>query len=635
MLLTRMGSWLYASESFEVILIAMERRMKDSAAGRVANWVWRRWAAYWFPTGGRYSNGVVRIAVAAAVLLSFHVYMLPDYDLYQRVRPDPGYQPKSLLRLFGVSPPPAAFFEVTKTIAIVSTWLALIGLFSRFSLLVSLAANLCLVDLVYSGVPFWARGLPTVFLAQLAFAFGCAGDSLSVDAAIRRWRGRPDLPPGRHYQWSIRLAQWVAAMMFANASWYKFQADGYGFGWALSDSLRHYLGYRHYLLFPAPTPLVDWLTAEAWRYKAAGVANFITQCAPVLACLFVRRPRVRAICGAFFVLETVALGVVMDLWNFQWLPLYALFVDWDRLFAWVGRRWRGAQVAGLDVVAAGRKSALYFTAVSLWIIGFAGYYVRIAFWHPIDDCRTFPFTAFAMFSPVWAKQPLDQHQEFNLPLTRFEVTPARDMPDQWWYWVHYKFSHLSFVNDLDVLRRELEAIRRATAVDDASPFWHLGGMPLGQSWDPGYRERKARAWREARERYDRGELSTADAPGLILKRVVFRFEPYPGPLRPTPILEARVASLSADGRFVGVAASARPESDGQVSVEVRTAGLDHPSFRFAYVTDNEGPIRSLEVAERQGRYFFRRPPGTSHQLLIHVSDPSQGDREVTYSGPLF
>ena len=65
--------------------------------------------------------------------------------------------------------------------------------------------------------------------------------------------------------------------------------------------------------------------------QAIAALNLVTQAVPLAAFFLVKRPVLRACAGAFFIVETVALGVVIQLWNLHWLPLAAVFVDWDAL----------------------------------------------------------------------------------------------------------------------------------------------------------------------------------------------------------------------------------------------------------------------------------------------------------------
>src|SRR5690606_30507494 len=108
-----------------------------------------------------------------------------------------------------------------------------------------------------------------------------------------------------------------------------------------SDNLRHHLLVRYDLAGADRPALVDWLLAEAWRYQGAALLNMITQAAPLVAVVFVRRPLVRVVAGLLFVIEVIMLGVVVELWNVHWLPLIAVFVDWE----WLIGRVRGRPFA--------------------------------------------------------------------------------------------------------------------------------------------------------------------------------------------------------------------------------------------------------------------------------------------------
>src|SRR5262249_56402928 len=75
----------------------------------------------------------------------------------------------------------------------------------------------------------------------------------------------------------------------------------------------------------------EWLLGAPWRWELGALFNLVCQLSPLVAIVLVERPRVRAVCAALFVIEVIGLGLVMDLWNPQWLPLATAFVDWDWL----------------------------------------------------------------------------------------------------------------------------------------------------------------------------------------------------------------------------------------------------------------------------------------------------------------
>src|SRR5207237_3180957 len=134
-----------------------------------------------------------------------------------------------------------------------------------------------------------------------------------IDELVRRLRGKPSHDVVSGYQWSLRLVQLAVALMFAGAVFHKLMHGHFTLRWALSDNLRNHLLVRYDLAgLPRPA-LVDWIIDDAWRYRAAAVLNLVSQILPLIACFLVRRPVLRAICGAFFVVETIALGEIVSL----------------------------------------------------------------------------------------------------------------------------------------------------------------------------------------------------------------------------------------------------------------------------------------------------------------------------------
>ncbi len=312
-------------------------------AAHVSGW----WTRYWFASGGLISVAMVRIAIALAVLLSWRRATPQDYGPYLESKPADLYSPDGVLKFFGDVLPSPGFFETWKWVALVSTVFMLIGLFSRVSIFVSLLSNLILISLLSSFTRGWSHGYNVVFLAQIAFLFARSGNALSVDAIIGAFRSKQrfslDIRTDRSYSWAVLLAQWAVVLMFANAAFWKLQVDGFHFGWIFSDNLRHQLAVRYYGMGETPTAFVAWLMANEWRYKGFALGNIMSQLLPLGACIFFRRPILRFVFGSFFVAETLGLGIVMGLWDTHWLPLAAIFIDWDRLIPWTGSKLAAAR----------------------------------------------------------------------------------------------------------------------------------------------------------------------------------------------------------------------------------------------------------------------------------------------------
>lgn len=123
----------------------------------------------------------------------------------------------------------------------------------------------------------------------------------------------------------------------------------------------------------------------------------------------------------FFVVETIALGMVMQLWNLHWLPLAAVFIDWELLLSRIG----------ISVAAPDRGSDRKPPRASRWyIVAFVVYDVITAFVPRIDQrLNTYPFSGFPMFAIIRARQPYDEHLPYSVAAVRFQVIADQPMPE--------------------------------------------------------------------------------------------------------------------------------------------------------------------------------------------------------------
>ena len=62
--------------------------------------------------------------------------------------------------------------------------------------------------------------------------------------------------------------------------------------------------------------------------------NLCGQFLPFIAAFFTRKPWLRFLLGLAFVAEELGLAFIMQLPDWQWLPLLAFFIDWDALIGW-------------------------------------------------------------------------------------------------------------------------------------------------------------------------------------------------------------------------------------------------------------------------------------------------------------
>jgi hypothetical protein len=282
--------------------------------------------------------------------------------------------------------------------------------------------------------------------------------------------------------------QLAVALMFAGAVFHQILHGHFTLRWALSDNLRHQLLVR-YDLAGLPRPeVVDWIIDDVWRFRTAAVLNLISQATPILACWLVRRPWLRAVCGGFFVLETVALGLIVNLWNWHWLPLVAAFIDWDRLAGVIARRTRSPSSppspsppspsppspsppspspSSSPSPAAGspRRAQRWF------IVGFLIYDTLTAIVPTLDQrLNTYPFSGFPMFANVRAREPYDQHMPYSVPGDHFEALADRPFDARAQRWIDHMSRRLYTITAPTAFQNKLAAI----LADAQSRFSDIG-----------------------------------------------------------------------------------------------------------------------------------------------------------------
>jgi hypothetical protein len=411
------------------------------------------------------------------------------------------------------------------------------------------------------------------------------------------------------YRWPVLLAQWAVAFMFFNAAYWKLASDDFHAGWALSDNLRHQLAMQHYCTLGRDPPwLPAWIMANEYRYKAAALGNLMSQSMPILACLFIGHPLLRAFFGSFFFLEVLAIGAIMFMGLWDWspfLPLYAVFIDWDRLILWLRSRLTGRgsgadRPAELGPTGAETQPIWRQVGITLFVMCFLAYYVLVAF--SCRDCEnhTYPFSSFPMYSDIKAKRPLDQHRSYEAVGMRFEVAADRKIPDDALSLQRVVYSFLPGLEEPELVEKGLLAMKAS----------------LGD----GIKQ-------------------------IALKKVIYQIPAYSSDPKPVPIYEGLVASLGERQRFVCVTAVSAMDESGQHYLKVRSTGYRNPHFRFGYIVDYSDPCpKPLRVRQKGDRYYYDRQEliqawmatgeavqnKRPHLFVVYVSDESLGQREHIY-----
>jgi hypothetical protein len=325
---------------------------------------------------------------------------------------------------------------------------------------VSFVAGVALASVSFSGNLHWSHQYNVTFLAQVALLGARCGDTLSVDALVRRLRGLPPLDVPRGYQWSVRLVLLVVSMMFVGAAFHKLATGQFTLRWALSDNLRHQLLARFDMNGIERPPIVDWLLEDVWRYRTAAVLNLVSQLAPLLAIIFASRPLVRAFAGLMYVIEVLALGVVMELWNWPWLVLAAVYIDWDRLIHRVAPRLaKPAGGAESAESAAGDAKARPGRAVRIFVVAVFVWDLAMSLIPTLDQrVSTYPFTSFPMFSTVRAARPYDEHLPYGIAGDHYEVISDVPIDPAIQRWFDYQNRNLHMVKDAAKVKARLTSL---------------------------------------------------------------------------------------------------------------------------------------------------------------------------------
>ena len=420
-----------------------------------------RWQRYWFADGGRWGVAIVRMAIAVSVLMTLARISKPlsTGDL-------PGshalYRPVGIWMLLGHTAPPEALVSLLWVVAWGATVMMLVGLFSRAATAASCLAGTALAALSFASASTWSHQYNIVFLAQLAFLGARCGDALSLDALIRWRRRMPAIDLPRAYQWSLRLVQLAVALMFAGAVFHKLLHGHFTLRWALTDNLRHQLLVRYDLAGLPRTPVADWLIDDVWRYRTAALLNLVSQLAPIAACIFVTRPWVRALGGMFFVVETIALALVVGLWNPHWIPLVAVFIDWDRLLR------RPAPPPAALTWQPPRAPRI---AIAVFVL----YDVVTAFAPGVDQwLNTYPFSAFPMFATIRASSPYDEHVPYAVAADHFVADVP--VPDNVQRWLDHTNRGIEKTTDATKLQTRLASV--LGQVQRRYPDAHIHGLTL-------------------------------------------------------------------------------------------------------------------------------------------------------------
>ena len=213
------------------------------------------------------------------------------------------------------------FLVAVRYIAIGAGLLAMIGLFTRLSLVVFFYSSLVLISHFFSYGEFHHTDAPLI-LALLFIILSPCGRMLSVDRYLRGESGAGTLEEMSPYaRWPILLAQWMFALIYLSAFLEKLFFIG-GADWVNGYTLMYHMA--HNSLWRGS--LLGLWMQQHWELVILGQITVVVFQGTFWVSLLL--PRLKLIYVplgfTFHVVNILALNAIF----WEWIGVYAIFVPW-------------------------------------------------------------------------------------------------------------------------------------------------------------------------------------------------------------------------------------------------------------------------------------------------------------------
>jgi hypothetical protein len=561
--------------------------------------------AYWFRPGGQLSIGVCRIFIFCGVL---HALLWTIWRIFRGGSPkqfvryieEVTFIPKGLVRIWPGDAPNEVSIYILTAVALISTVMSVIGLFTRAAMPVSVLTSLFLASLWWSSTFSWSHPRVVIFLAALAFMFARADASLSLDILVRRSaRHKSTDPETFDLWWPTLSAQLTTTLFIFSAGFTKLMAADFTPDWALSDNMRNSIANAWMTAAETPPAYIVAITESPVLYKTIGLVHLFSQFLPALAVFSTRKPVLRLAEGLIFAFSVLGLRIVMGPahWYWQWLFLVPLFIDWDYFRTrWVSRR-------GQNVVIpqCGRSPGqLQFLAVLFFVSVFTAYQAASVIFNLQQTHRIYPFSSARFYADIKALKPYHLHLPW--PFKTGE------------YWVSMSGQHSwKLVSlDLDSSRLHVEPDPKKIAAALRSKV--------------GWVKRIAEA-----------EAGLTSIKYIGLTTTWWHFPPYPNSVSRVEILSGLrgVQELPTGMFFSARTRLEQEQKTGRSYLQVDTEGYLNPEITFLAYDDS---IRILRPKPKvlTGKYvgdkfYFDPLPAGRHYIMTIVSEPD-GSRNWMFYG---
>ncbi len=213
---------------------------------------------------------------------------------------------------------------------VLSSLLAAVGAYTRVSALLALVLGVYVL-----GIPNFFGKIDhynhLIFFMAIMAVSPCA-DTLSVDAFRRAWRHGDWTPrASRAYALPLRFIWLLMAVAYLFPGLYKLATGG--FAWILGDNFRNIM-FRNWVSLGEWVPFLR-LDSSPLLYQGGAAAAVAFELAFVLLIFFPLLRPVVAVVGFSFHSVT---NLVMRIPFYSLQIAYLTFVDWHRVFTWLGAK---------------------------------------------------------------------------------------------------------------------------------------------------------------------------------------------------------------------------------------------------------------------------------------------------------
>ena len=331
---------------------------------------------------------------------------------------DPGqYDPVGPFCFLCPNSPSAELFDFCRWILPISSVFLMVGLFTRTSFLVSTFAFWVLASGCWL-FGFLCHGHTPFLLAALPLLAG-SSQAYSVDGLLRRLLGRaPAMPHATRP--AVIGAQVMVGLVFLSAASHKiFLGNGQFMMWVFSDNLRNLVINQHLVLHQELGSFLGWTFAHQWAWKLLALSAVLCQLLPISGVFFLQRPWIRLACGLAMMMEVVSLKLVMGLFPQQFMVMAVLFVDWE-YFEGLILRSRPTPAALLN-----QDRSVRFQHVAVGGLILLQAVVGLTCYKSIR--WLYPFSAFPMFSQIYAPRPYASHQSWYFQQSVWNINSSPDI----------------------------------------------------------------------------------------------------------------------------------------------------------------------------------------------------------------